>query len=62
MGQVSRPLQILLVAVLLFGAVYMLALRPKNDGGGSHDVRQARAAGLDVARARPGQLDPRRPR
>ncbi len=35
MDQVSRPLQILLVAVLLFGAVYMLALRPKTDGGGS---------------------------
>jgi hypothetical protein len=32
---VSRPMQILLVAVLLFGAVYMLALRPKGAGGGS---------------------------
>ena len=35
MDQVSRPLQILLVAALLFGAVYMVALRPKSDGGGS---------------------------
>jgi hypothetical protein len=35
MSQVSRPLQILLVAVLLFGAVYMLALRPKGDTSGS---------------------------
>ena len=35
MAQVSRPLQILLVAALLFGAVYMLALRPKSGGGGS---------------------------
>jgi len=31
MAQVSRPLQILLVAALLFGAVYMVALRPKGD-------------------------------
>jgi hypothetical protein len=35
MDQVSRPLQILLVAVLLFGAVYMLALRPKGDSSSS---------------------------
>jgi hypothetical protein len=35
MSQVSRPLQILLVAVLLIGAVYMLALRPKGETGAS---------------------------
>jgi hypothetical protein len=35
MAQVSRPLQILLVAAVLFGAVYMVALRPKSDSGGS---------------------------
>ena len=41
MDQVSRPLQILLVAVLLFGAVYMLALRPKSDGASSAPAKQA---------------------
>jgi hypothetical protein len=41
MNQVSRPLQILLVAVLLFGAVYMLALRPKSGGGTSTPAKPA---------------------
>ena len=38
----SRPLQILLVAVLLFGAVYMLALRPKADAGSSTAAKPAK--------------------
>jgi len=42
MNQVSRPLQILLVAVLLFGAVYMLALRPKTNSGSSTPAKPAK--------------------
>jgi hypothetical protein len=39
MAQVSRPLQILLVAVLLFGAVYMLALRPKGNSSSTTSAK-----------------------
>jgi hypothetical protein len=41
MAQVSRPLQILLVAALLFGAVYMLALRPKGDSSSPTPAKTA---------------------
>ena len=34
MDQVSRPLQVVLVGAVLFGAVWFVALRPKSDGGG----------------------------
>src|SRR5881396_3624175 len=35
MDQVSRPLQVVLVGALLFGAVWFVALRPKSGGGSS---------------------------
>jgi hypothetical protein len=35
MDQVSRPMQIALVAVVLFGALYFVALKPKSSTGGS---------------------------
>jgi hypothetical protein len=35
MGQVSRPLQVVLVGALLFGAVWLVALRPKTGSGSS---------------------------
>jgi len=35
MDQVSRPLQILLAGVLVFAALWFVALRPKDGGGGS---------------------------
>src|SRR5436305_1902878 len=34
MDQVSRPMQILLLAVVAFGALWFFALRPKGDSGG----------------------------
>src|SRR5256714_7383331 len=57
MNQVSRPLQILLVAVLLFGAVYMLALRPKSDGGSSTAAKPAKQATTSPAQG-PGSSIP----
>lgn len=35
MSQVSRPMQVLLVATVAFAAVWFVALRPKADDGGS---------------------------
>jgi hypothetical protein len=57
MNQVSRPLQILLVAVLLFGAVYMLALRPKSDGSTSTPAKAAQPATTSPAQG-PGSSIP----
>jgi hypothetical protein len=57
MDQVSRPLQILLVAVLLFGAVYMLALRPKSDGAASAPAKPAKQATTSPAQG-PGSSIP----
>ena len=57
MNQVSRPLQILLVAVLLGGAVYMLALRPKTDGGSSAPAKPAKQATTSPAQG-PGSSIP----
>jgi hypothetical protein len=57
MDQVSRPLQILLVAVLLFGAVYMLALRPKSDGAASTPAKPAKQATTSPAQG-PGSSIP----
>jgi hypothetical protein len=57
MDQVSRPLQILLVAVLLFGAVYMLALRPKSDGASSAPAKPAKQATTSPAHG-PGSSIP----
>src|SRR5256714_15332022 len=57
MNQVSRPLQILLVAVLLFGAVYMLALRPKSDAGSSTAAKPAKQATTTPAQG-PGSSIP----
>jgi hypothetical protein len=57
MNQVSRPLQILLVAVLLFGAVYMLALRPKADAGSSTPAKPAKQTTTSPAQG-PGSSIP----
>ncbi len=57
MNQVSRPLQILLVAVLLFGAVYMLALRPKSGGATSTPAKPANQATTSPAQG-PGSSIP----
>ena len=53
----SRPLQILLVAVLLFGAVYMLALRPKAEGGSSTPAKPAKQTTTSSAQG-PGSSIP----
>ena len=58
MAQVSRPLQILLVAVLLFGAVYMLALRPKSGGGSSTPAKPAKQATTSSPAQGPGSSIP----
>jgi hypothetical protein len=57
MDQVSRPLQILLVAVLLFGAVYMLALRPKGETSSSTPAKPAPHASTSPAQG-PGSSIP----
>lgn len=57
MNQVSRPLQILLVAVLLFGAVYMLALRPKADAGSPTAAKPAKSTTTSPAQG-PGSSIP----
>jgi hypothetical protein len=57
MNQVSRPLQVLLVAVLLFGAVYMLALRPKTGSGSSTPAQTAKQATTSPAQG-PGSSIP----
>jgi hypothetical protein len=45
MDQVSRPMQIALIAVVLFAAVYFVALKPKSSSGGG---------GAPAATAQPG--------
>ena len=57
MNQVSRPLQVLLVAVLLFGAVYMLALRPKTDSSSSTPAKPAKQTTTSPAQG-PGSSIP----
>jgi hypothetical protein len=57
MAQVSRPLQILLVAVLLFGAVYMLALRPKGDSSSTTSAKPTPQASTSPAKG-PGSSIP----
>ena len=53
----SRPLQIVLVAVLLFGAVYMLALRPKTDSSSSTPAKPAKQTTTSPAQG-PGSSIP----
>jgi hypothetical protein len=57
MNQVSRPLQILLVAVLVLGALYMVALRPKSDGGSSAPTKPAKQTTTSPAQG-PGSSIP----
>src|SRR5258707_7485777 len=57
MDQVSRPLQILLVAALLFGAVYMLALRPKGDSSSTTPAKPTPQASTSPAQG-PGSSIP----
>jgi hypothetical protein len=44
MTQVSRPMQILLLATVLFGAVWFVALRPKSPSAGGGAVPAAQSA------------------
>jgi hypothetical protein len=57
MDQVSRPLQIMLVAALLFGAVYMLALRPKGDSSSTTPAKPTPQAATSPAQG-PGSSIP----
>jgi hypothetical protein len=57
MAQVSRPLQIMLVAALLFGAVYMLALRPKGDSSSTTPAKPTPQAATSPAKG-PGSSIP----
>ena len=49
MDQVSRPLQVLLVAAVLFLAVWLVALRPKGESGGGTSSTAAKPAAKQPA-------------
>lgn len=58
MTQVSRPMQVLLVATLAFAAVWFVALRPKADDGGgtSSPAPAAQPANTNAKSSLPGSL------
>ena len=58
MSQVSRPMQVLLVATVAFAAVWFVALRPKADdgGGSSAPAPAAQPADTGAKSSLPGSL------